>query len=129
MIFKWDGVVPNDLEYPRRDEDYITSGVNFMGIIFGLLHCLAWNYEFPTQREGLLWKIAALGTSSILFVFIFFLAALETNAKFMRVIGPIVALAYSIARLHLIVEMFRSLFYLPPEAYITTWSAGIPHVA
>lgn len=36
-------------------------------------------------------------------------------------------LLYILARLFLIVEVFRSLLYLPPGAFIETWSGSFPH--
>jgi hypothetical protein len=35
----------------------------FLGIasLFGGLHCLAWNYEFPTYEEQMLWRISCIG--------------------------------------------------------------------
>jgi len=36
---------------------------------------------------------------------------------------------YFIARLFLLVEVFRMLCFLPPDAYISTWAANIPHIA
>jgi hypothetical protein len=37
------------------------------------------------------------------------------------------ALMYLVARLVIIVEIFRGLWYLPPEAFVTTWTSSIPH--
>ncbi|KAH7176799.1 hypothetical protein EDB81DRAFT_773584 [Dactylonectria macrodidyma] len=37
-------------------------------------------------------------------------------------------LALVLARLFLIVESFRSLYYLLPEAYMATWAANILHI-
>jgi hypothetical protein len=36
-------------------------------------------------------------------------------------------LPYILARLFLMVEIFRSLFFLPPDAFIDTWSGSFPH--
>jgi hypothetical protein len=35
---------------------------------------------------------------------------------------------YIIARLALLVEIFRTLFFLPPDAYVSTWASDIPHI-
>ncbi|KAK0715337.1 hypothetical protein B0H67DRAFT_645102 [Lasiosphaeris hirsuta] len=40
----------------------------------------------------------------------------------------LVMIAHAIARLSLIVEMFRALCFLPPDAYVATWAANLPHV-
>ena len=34
---------------------------------------------------------------------------------------------YLLARLFLMVEIFRSLFFLPPDAFINTWPGSFPH--
>ena len=48
-----------------------------------------------------------------------------------RIVGWVMVLAfvlpYTVARIYIIVEMIRSLFYLPPEAFVETWSASFPH--
>jgi hypothetical protein len=36
---------------------------------------------------------------------------------------------YVAARLFLLVEIFRTLLFLPPSAYVSTWAANVPHVA
>ncbi|KAJ5057310.1 hypothetical protein J3E74DRAFT_477300 [Bipolaris maydis] len=38
-----------------------------------------------------------------------------------------VILVYVVARLYLLVAPFRELFYLPPEAFIATWSVSLPY--
>jgi hypothetical protein len=39
------------------------AGGVFCGMLFGLLHCAAWDFHFPTPVERLLWRIAAVETS------------------------------------------------------------------
>jgi len=55
-MFKWDGLIPDDPEYVERDL-IILIGAAMGGILFGLLHSLARNNEFPRG-----WKICC-GTS------------------------------------------------------------------
>ena len=38
-------------------------------------------------------------------------------------------LAYVVARLYLLVEIFRTLAYQPSDAYIGTWTVNIPYVS
>jgi hypothetical protein len=40
-----------------------------------------------------------------------------------------ISIVYVLARLFLIVEMFRILCFLPPDAYLSTWATNIPHLA
>ena len=39
-----------------------------------------------------------------------------------------IMVAYVVARLFLMFEVFRTLFFLPPGAFVATWSSSIPHV-
>jgi hypothetical protein len=38
-------------------------------------------------------------------------------------------LLYILARLVILVELFRTLCFLPTDAYISTWASDTPHVA
>jgi hypothetical protein len=57
-------------------------------LIFGGLHCLAWNFEFPTQAELISWRIASLAsailpaTSLATSVFLSFLATSYATKEF-----------------------------------------------
>jgi hypothetical protein len=116
------------------------------GILFGSLHCLAWNFQFPTRGEALSWKICSILTTSLpIFSILPFvtwhrltpdwysrmrppLTRSKRNIKLLSGLTLLILLfAYILARLFLMVEIFRSLFYLPPEAYIDTWSKSFPH--
>ncbi|PWY82752.1 hypothetical protein BO83DRAFT_454768 [Aspergillus eucalypticola CBS 122712] len=46
----------------------------------------------------------------------------------LMLLGVIGMLAYIVARLFIVVEMFRTLAFLPPDAYIATWSSEIPNI-
>jgi hypothetical protein len=39
------------------------------GIVFGGIHCLAWNFPFPTPTEVLLWRICSIYTTTIISAF------------------------------------------------------------
>lgn len=109
-IFQWDGAVPNDLEYPD-DDMIIIKGLTGAGLIFGALHCVAWNYEFPTPLEGLLWEIAALITMLVFPLRSIVMASLDFFPKALRMAQVFGASAYSLARLYLMAEAVRALFY------------------
>lgn len=50
-------------------------------------------------------------------------------SKMSRTLMWFLGVAYGIARCILIVEMIRTLFYLPPDAYMTpNWSWSIPQM-
>ena len=134
--------IPNDIEYQENFEfishhqwTFIDDGVIVTGTIFGALHCLAWNFQFPSRTEGLLWRIAGVGSAAtpLAYTLVFNVHySLKGTYRLRPLVGILFVLTivlplfYVLARLYLMVEAFRSLLYLPPEAFITTWSAQIP---
>jgi hypothetical protein len=120
----------------------LMSGAIIGGAVFGGVHCVAWNFQFPTTVERLLWRIASILTSVMPLISIpFNYYWIKINAPFCRssdesqtsrflVSTVLVAFAmiYLAARLFIMVEIFRSLFFLPPDAFIDTWSSSFPHL-
>jgi hypothetical protein len=118
------------------------------GAVFGGIHCLAWNFEFPTPIESLLWKICAALTTGIpllsaypQFVWsdnngkILRPGSVDETTKFWDRINRkvcsatllVLLIVYLLARVYLMAEIFRSLFFLPPDAFISTGSGQFPH--
>lgn len=55
--------VANDVVWLQGDIPllfYLMAGSSF---IFGSLHCLAWNFEFPTMVELICWRVASLASA------------------------------------------------------------------
>ena len=116
-------------------------GVAFGGLFFGGVHCLAWTSKFPTPGEAFCWKICSTAITYIpylasLLLFIFEGSREWTSGKAWlepvrkRVLVTLMAflfLLYILARLFLIVESIRSLFFLPPKAFENTWAGLFPH--
>ncbi|OBT46946.1 hypothetical protein VE00_02496 [Pseudogymnoascus sp. WSF 3629] len=108
----------------------------FLGILFfGGPHLLAWNFAFPTPVERIIWRAASLycSTFGLVLVMIYLIGKLfpsigdEKLVNIMAfIVMPTAAVTYVLARLFLIAEMFRTLFFLPPSAYIATWTANAP---
>jgi hypothetical protein len=149
--------IPNDATHGAWQEGYRTRkskyheattlvfGAILGGTVFGGLHCLAWNYHFPTQTELLLWRISSTLMASLPIISIpFTVVWLKYNSpslerspwtsppvlKRYATAGTLIvffAVPYALARLFVIVEMFRSLLFLPPEVFIETWSGTFPH--
>jgi hypothetical protein len=153
--------IPNDSSHPFRLEfDWLSKavaynneivptvfGVGVGGTLFGGLHCLAWNFDFPTLGEALAWRICSVVTGVVPLLSLLLLViwmqldelvdALkdEFDPIWLRVFKFIIGAAilglllapYVLARLFLIFEIFRSLFFLPPQAFIDTWSVSFPH--
>ncbi|KAM0446035.1 hypothetical protein ACHAO4_009480 [Trichoderma viride] len=107
-------------------------------VSFGGIHLLAWNLQFPTPVESLLWKISAI--LSIACPVLYGSSHLpgfgknpnESTKEQWTLIKAVVGftfLFYFFARLFLIAESIRSLYYLPRGAYIATWTADFPHLS
>ncbi|KAL6796141.1 hypothetical protein GGI42DRAFT_362182 [Trichoderma sp. SZMC 28013] len=107
-------------------------------ISFGGIHLFAWNLQFPTPVEGLLWKISAIITIACPTLYVSshlpFMGETPKNVttKTATKVKAVVALTsffYIFARLFLITESIRSLYYLPREAFVATpWTAEFPHM-
>jgi hypothetical protein len=141
--------IPYDMEYVflRKTDpfSYVDIGATACGSISGGFHFLAWDYPFPTLTEKLLWRAATLFLT--VFPSFFLLAVLcmwrLDSRRWIDTIecqGPrhdiavvtalVPNLLYVAARLCIVVESLRALFFLPPEAFIaTTWSTQMPHVS
>lgn len=135
---------PNDARYDEICSNFLPKkalltamddGFIIGGLVFGALHCAAWNSPFPTPVERLLWRIASVVSAGVLLLYYFlFLCRVHVFKsppfKYFFLLAECMAvLGYILARLYLLVEMFRTLGFLPPEAFTATWSSQIPHVA
>ncbi|CZR67416.1 uncharacterized protein PAC_17315 [Phialocephala subalpina] len=111
-------------------------------VVFGGIHLAAWNFDFPTRVEQILWWIASLWCTFSVFgllMLYFFLVFLQDHWNSWDQWGGTEAVglgllrfmpaAYLLARLYLLVEIFRTLCFLPESAYIATWATNVPHVA
>lgn len=99
----------------------------------GAVHCAAWNFEFPGEAEKWAWRGCALGSTMLP---LFLLAWHELYLRFAftkHIIFSVVILLgfmlYGFTRLFIMVEMFRCLFYLPVDAFVTTWTINLPGIS
>lgn len=81
--------VPESMKFDDLDEEQNTrpfSGFSLMTAGYGGLHALAWNSQFPTHREMILWHVSALVVASpaalsVLLTF-FYLTTIFTSFMF-----------------------------------------------
>ena len=118
----------------------IVVGIGLGGAAFGAVHFAAWSFDsFPTEVERLLWRLACIALVGLppVGISIYWVGThyrkthAEIAPRVTRVLKPFAyALMpiYLLARLFLLVEVFRSLPYLPPSAYQQVrWPTVIPH--
>jgi hypothetical protein len=138
--------IPNNadkIEYPKVG-GFSLGGISFGlaigGIILGVFHLLAWNFTFPTEVERTIWQIstlfatffpvaAAMVNGAVYEIFPLFTGrsySLSARSPYTWVLFGSVGI-YVLARLFLIVESFRSLYYLPPQAFSSTWTGDFSY--
>jgi hypothetical protein len=111
------------------DEWGATLGFLLGGVLFGALHIAAWNFIFPSKVEQIVWWIASLMCTSFFLLFIPIGAlAKSVTEDLPNIIFVSVSILYILARLFLMIEIFRTLCFLPPYAYAATWASNIPHI-
>jgi hypothetical protein len=97
------------------------------------LHIAAWNFSFLTPIEQTLWRVASVMSTTLLPIMylpiiVYFIQGRVPNIP-IKIWDIVFAVLYVIIRTFLLVEIFRTLFYLPEDAYVTTWAANLPHVS
>lgn len=104
-------------------------------MVYGLLHLLAWNNAFPTQVELILWRTSTIAVIAscipmLLYGFIgpkISLTWFGIRIKLEHLFLGLFFIMYVPTRLFMLVEAFRQLWYLPPNAYqVTSWSNYLP---
>ena len=57
--------IKNNTIWMEGDTPLIAGLMAISSLIFGGLHCLAWNFDFPTGAELALWRIASLASGAL----------------------------------------------------------------
>lgn len=129
-------------------EDEVAAGLTgVLAVFYGAIHVAAWNAYFPTVLEALFWRASAISTivfgAFVLMQIVYVLTMPErirekhnsigdTASKIGIIRAHIVSftlLLSIVARMFLVVESVRSLWFLPDSAYeLRTWSRYIPHL-
>ena len=134
--------MPNN-SFHQRSWPVFPIAIGAGSILFGCIHLIAWNFAFPTNTEQLLWRIAAIITtiSPLLSVAVYHIGSssnLLRNVAYAR-FGPtglnnllvllqgLMVVPYVAARMYILVEIIRTLYFLPPTAYVATWTKNAPY--
>lgn len=118
----------------RKGNEYVSMAVLGFAILFGGLHCLAWNFAFPSRVEQVMWRIGSTLLTSLPAICICSLAidSLVTERQYgtqtEMILWYTVFLVYFIARLTIIGIAFSCLRSMPADVYQTTWSKYIPNI-
>jgi hypothetical protein len=125
--------ISNTSSHSRTGNDF-TSCAAAMLVVFGGIHLLAWNYEFPTQVERRFWQASAIVTLATLPLMVLVLVITEITwfashfGNLHLYVNVVLTVVFIAARLFILVEVVRSLAFQPPETFRTTWAANVPHV-
>jgi hypothetical protein len=134
--------VPND--FANRDKITPHSlGMALGGLTFGAVHVAGWNLNFPSSVDRELWRISSVLMTALLPMSCLPLIMLgldEHSLNFLSALpwpmvatiqgrGCIFGAFYRVMRLILLVETFRTLVFLPPNAFISTWVSNVPNVS
>ncbi|KAI0384421.1 hypothetical protein F5Y04DRAFT_229254 [Hypomontagnella monticulosa] len=117
-------------------------GATFSIAIFGGVHCVAWGFSFPNNIERLLWQVSSVVTAiaiPLTYMLWEFLPVFQVNKPvtptqyeiqllIAGIIVFIVGFVFCIARIFILVEVFRSLAFLPPRAFEATWTNTLLHI-
>lgn len=105
---------------------YYMPFIGIVCILFGTCHAIGWNFEFATDTEKILWRIASISCAGLPIGI--FLTSLLPEPWDENVIRPLAALLF-IVRLYLLVEIFVGLRAVPAAVYQTVqWSLYFPHI-
>ncbi|KAH6708721.1 hypothetical protein BKA61DRAFT_557532 [Leptodontidium sp. MPI-SDFR-AT-0119] len=140
------GRVQNDVVWIEGNMPFIFSIMAVSALVFGGLHCLAWNFEFPSRAELILWRTASL-TSAILPVIslasslaLNYVATTYTDrvliSSLMRKLKPLdpfpadSGIVYTASRLIILVLLFTCLRAVPERVYENTpWTRFLPNIS
>lgn len=118
---------------------FLYGGMTFFGVICGGVHCFAWNFEFASPKEQLLWRVCSLlvTTSGVPGGIVFTLITkseriFDEGSWWMYLQHAIIGLcmyAYLAGRLVLIFLAFYSLRSEPVGVYESVaWINYVPHL-
>lgn len=143
--------VDNDydlVQFPNSEThqyEYFDSGLVWGsaagGTVFGGLFCLAWKFVFPTPIDALIWRVCSIMTTVLPLISIPLIVVFNRLRNCIPMLNDFInehdiwgslfitlyIILYVLARLFLMIEIFRTLFFLPPKAFIDTWSGTFPH--
>ncbi|KAK7442063.1 hypothetical protein VKT23_016339 [Stygiomarasmius scandens] len=101
----------------------------FIAAAYGAVHASAWNLSFPTSIERIIWRWSAVLVASLAFSVPIAQVCFRTEFWEARkekilwrflvwvLVIPGISTLYSLARLYIVAESLRQVFYLSPEVF------------
>lgn len=127
---------PGDDFLERLNDLKIIVLITVLLVCTQTINLFAWNFDFPTPTERLLWRIAALaypvlfwGSFDSYLIFDKLAAAAHRPRVYDRRGPLLLAVTGLLSKLFIIIEALQALFFLPPEAFLTTWASSLPQVS
>jgi len=125
---------------PRTMSDRYSRMIVFaiFGVIFGGIHCIGWNFSFPTRLERSFWRINSLVLTVVPFIAAPVDWVLENRRRkvipFVRIALELLMTAllaiYVLSRVSLIIQALTLLRKQPTDAFIAVdWTKYIPHIS
>ncbi|KIJ08018.1 hypothetical protein PAXINDRAFT_89486, partial [Paxillus involutus ATCC 200175] len=111
-------------QFDGLDNMYGGSALSISWMIFGALHLVAWDFQFPSRAEKITWRVASLAL-----VIGGFMSG-QSVVEILEVEDRPIFLVYAfLARMMILALMLASLRDLPASAYETVpWTTYIPHL-
>jgi hypothetical protein len=115
-------------------------GASIIGIAFGATHFIAWNSEFPSHIEILLWRISCIAMTADPLILVVFCSIVKSEMIFGNLLvqiiivpigisTPVTSLLYLFTRIATLVIAFTTLRALPSGAFETVdWTTFLPHL-
>lgn len=97
----------------------------FAAALFGGIHALAWSFPFPSSAEQVAWRCATVYTALYGPIVFSQDCMLRRHRRLQKTVFCVLTWGYVVARLVIIGEMLRSLFWLPgggKGAFVPTFS-------
>jgi hypothetical protein len=135
---RWGKRISNDTPFweTGSGSDIAIVGLVLGCLVFGAPHIGAWNFQFPTEIEQTIWRVTSLYCTCFgILSFIMAVMAVVAMRMFPLVSEGVAGLLigvptglYVVGRLFILVEIFRTLCFLPASGYVSTWTLNLPYV-
>jgi hypothetical protein len=135
------------LNATKGEKFFILACAGLIGVLFGGIHCIGWDYFFPSHTETMIWQVSSVIITAIPALVTIGAYGLHVEHKLDKLhyeiaadfcgllgklslaLGVLGLIPYLVARVLLLVVAFISLRDLPPDALLAVrWSSFLPHL-